>query len=175
MKRIGFGQVEPNHLSAKRNGGIYAQLPAAKSIAVLENGMFAKYDYENNEVNFTGDGEWMLVLNEVKLYDDTWRYYGKNNGQYAAYAMEAKNFVNGEMVPRLLKTSVGDIYTTNCLAVAGKAGEEVDMGEIAVGDKLSPNTSGYLAKDGDGSIEFNVVKVYTMPDGQEGVKLQRIK
>lgn len=175
MKRIGFGQVEPNHLSAKRNGGIYAQLPAAKSIAVLENGMFAKYDYENNEVNFTGEGEWMLVLNEVKLYDDTWRYYGKNNGQYAAYAMEAKNFVNGEMVPRLFKTSVGDIYTTNCLAVAGKAGEEVDMGEIAVGDKLSPNASGYLATDGDGSIEFKVVKVYTMPDGQEGVKLQRIK
>ena len=175
MKRIGFGQVEPNHLSAKRNGGIYAQLPAAKSIAVLENGMFAKYDYENNEVNFTGEGEWMLVLNEVKLYDDTWRYYGKNNGQYAAYAMEAKNFVNGEMVPRLLKTSVGDIYTTNCLVAAGTAGEEVDMGEIAVGDKLSPNASGYLAKDGDGSIEFKVVKVYTMPDGQEGVKLQRIK
>lgn len=175
MKRIGFGQVEPNHLSAKRNGQIYAQLPAAKSIAVLENGMFAKYDYENNEVNFTGDGEWMLVLNEVKLYDDAWRYYGKGSGQYAAYAMEAKNFVSGEMVPRLFKTSVGDIYTTNCLVLAGVAGEEVDMGEIAVGDTLSPKASGYLAKDGDGSIEFKVVKVYTMPDGQEGVKLQRVK
>ena len=175
MKRIGFGQVEPNHLSAKRNGQIYAQLPAAKSIAVLENGMFAKYDYENNEVNFTGDGEWMLVLNEVKLYDDAWRYYGKSSGQYAAYAMEAKNFVSGEMTPRLFKTSVGDIYTTNCLVLAGVAGEEVDMGEIAVGDTLSPKANGYLAKDGDGSIEFKVVKVYTMPDGQEGVKLQRIK
>ena len=28
MKRIGFGQVEPNHLSAQRTGQIYAQLPA---------------------------------------------------------------------------------------------------------------------------------------------------
>ena len=80
MKRIGFGQVEPNHLSAQRNGQIYAQLPAAKSISVLENGQFAKYDYASNEVNFTGAGEWMLVLNEVKLYDDAHRYYGKNNG-----------------------------------------------------------------------------------------------
>ena len=175
MKRIGFGQVEPNHLSAQRNGKIYAQLPAQEDIKVLENGMFVKYDYENNCVNFSGDGEWMLVLNEVKLYDDAWRYYGEKNGQYAAYAMEAKNFVSGEMVPRLLKTNVGDIYTTNCLVAAGRAGEETDMGEIALGDKLSPNEAGYLAKNGDGSIEFKVVKVYTMPDGQEGVKVQRIK
>ena len=169
MKRIGFGQVEPNHLSAKRNGQIYAQLPAAKSIAVLENGMFAKYDYQNNEVNFTGEGEWMLVLNEVKLYDDAWRE------SYKDFALQSKNFVSGEMVPRLFKTSVGDIFTTNCLVAAGTAGAEVDMGEIALGDKLSPNASGYLAKDGDGTIEFKVVKVYTMPDGQEGVKLQRVK
>lgn len=175
MKRIGFGQVEPNHLSAQRTGQIYAQLPADSALTVLENGMFAKYDYEAGKVNLTGDGEWMLVLNEVKLYDDAWRYYGEKNGQYAAYAMEAKNFVSGEMVPRLFKTNVGDIYTTNCLVAAGAAGQETDMGEIALGDTLSPNASGYLAKDGDGSIEFKVVKVYTMPDGQEGVKVQRIK
>ena len=29
IKRIGFGQVEPNHLSAQKTGQIYAQLPAA--------------------------------------------------------------------------------------------------------------------------------------------------
>ena len=27
IKRVGFGQVEPNHLSAQRNGQVYAQLP----------------------------------------------------------------------------------------------------------------------------------------------------
>lgn len=175
MKRIGYGQVEPNHLSAKRTGQIYAQLPANADLTLLENGMFVKYDYANNQVNLTGDGEWMMVLNEVKLYDNDFRYYGKNNGLYAGYAMEAKNFMNGEMVPRLFKTNVGDIYTTNCLVKAGVFGEETDMGEIALNDVLSPNAQGYLAKDGDGSIEFKVVKVYTMPDGQEGVKLQRIK
>ena len=175
MKRIGFGQVEPNHLSAQRTGQIYAQLPAAKSIAVLENGMFAKYDYVNGEVNFSGEGEWMLVLNEVKLYDDAHRYYGKDNGLYAGYAMKSADFFDGVMVPRLFKTNVGDIYTTNCLVAAGNAGAELDMGEIAEGDKLSPNAQGFLAKDGDGSIEFKVVKLYTMPDGQEGVKLQRVK
>ena len=176
MKRIGFGQVEPNHLSAQRTGQIYAQLPAADTLKVLENGMYVKYDSENGKVNLDGDGEWMLVLNEVKLYDEAWRYYGEGNGLYAAYAMEAKNFVNGEIVPRVFKTNVGDMYTTNCLVAANSsASAEVDMGEIALGAVLSPNAKGYLATDGDGSMEWKVVKVYTMPDGQEGVKLQRIK
>ena len=52
-----FGQVEPNHLSAQRNGQIYAQLPVSNKktdgvnfdINVLENGQFVKYDYENQK------------------------------------------------------------------------------------------------------------------------------
>ena len=66
----GYGQVEPNHLSAQRTAQIYAQLPAAADVDVLENGQFVKYDYANGEVNFTGAGEWMRVFNEVKLYRD---------------------------------------------------------------------------------------------------------
>ena len=65
---VGYGQVEPNHLSAQRNGQIYAQLPADPAIAVLEQGQFVKYDYAAGLVNFTGKGEWMLVYNEIKLY-----------------------------------------------------------------------------------------------------------
>ena len=66
----GYGQVEPNHLSAQRTAEIYAQLPADKDIKVLENGQFVKYDYANGVVNFTGKGEWMLVYNEIKVYRD---------------------------------------------------------------------------------------------------------
>ena len=33
----GYGQVEPNHLSAQVTGQIYAQLPAAADIEMLEN------------------------------------------------------------------------------------------------------------------------------------------
>ena len=45
MERIGFGQVEPNHLSAQRTAQIYAQLPAKSDIDILENGQYVKYDY----------------------------------------------------------------------------------------------------------------------------------
>ena len=65
---VGYGQVEPNHLSAQRNAQIYAQLPADPAIQVLEQGQFVKYDYAAGLVNFTGAGEWMLVYNEIKLY-----------------------------------------------------------------------------------------------------------
>lgn len=215
----GYGQVEPNHLSAQRNGQIYAQLPTNSDIKVLENGQFVKYDYRNNEVNFTGAGEWMLVLNEIKLYrgepdcafamvkgnylhevyspydsenaekDYQSRFYGPKdaNGNDNAgrittaatpyeidstdnpFAMltgyKAKKMADrNALVPRVLKTMVGDIYTTNTIA-----DETVELGA-----ELSPNAEGYLSVNGDGSMKWQVVKIYTMPDGQKGVKIMRI-
>lgn len=165
----GYGQVEPNHLSARRTGQIYAQLPVNADITVLENGQFAKYDYVKGEVNFEGEGEWMLVFNEIKLYDvrqgDEDFAMIKENYEARVYDATGVAMPEGTtMVPRLLKTNIGDIFTTNM----------VDEEELAVGDKLSPNDKGVLSKSGDGSIVWAVVKVYTMPDGQPGVKIQRI-
>ena len=173
IKRVGFGQVEPNHLSAQRNGQIYASLPCNKDIKVLENGQFVKYDYATNggEVNFTGAGEWMLVMNEVKLYDDAWRE------SYKDFALQADNFNGGVMAPRVFKTMPGDIYTTNCLEGANTSGKATFTGteEIEVGTELKINAAGFLSTSGDSDIVFQVVKVYTMPDGQQGVKVMRIK
>lgn len=73
MVEYGYGQVEPNHLSAQRTAQIYAQLPAAADINVLEQGQFVKYNYaaaNGGQVDFAGAGEWMLVYNEIKLYRD---------------------------------------------------------------------------------------------------------
>lgn len=296
---FGYGQVEPNHLSAQRTGQIYAQLPANPNINILEQGQFVKYDYAANnngigEVNFTGAGEWMLVYNEIKLYRDhldgtkQWdcefamlkddyqaRIYtpydwempeveyhnglylnGKdelgntsktitqtvtmnpdkatidiagtryavtsatangvttytlnyNNGTYTSTTGEFTNvpvvyayddvtkdvediyeigFTNDpwkklgiykekkmnpgtSMVPRVFKTNVGDIFTTNMIANV--------KADVTVGKILVPNSTGILAvkaandiKAGD--MQWQVVKVYTMPDGQAGVKVMRI-
>lgn len=169
IKRIGFGQVEPNHLSAQRNGQVYAQLPCNKDIAILENGQFVKYDYKTGEVNFSGAGEWMLVMNEVKIYDA--------RESYKDFALVKTNYDGEVMVPRVLATHVGDIYTTNCLEkgnTSGKA-ELVGTEEIAVGTELKINAQGFLSTEGTSDIVFQVVKVYTMPDGQQGVKVMRIK
>ena len=282
---FGYGQVEPNHLSAQKTGQIYAQLPANKDINVLEQGQFVKYDYAANdngigEVNFTGEGEWMLVYNEIKLYrnhpdgskqwdcefamlkdDYQARIYSPydwehteveyHNGMYLngkdekgntsmtvthnvelnadgktvtiagevydvvenmftynrneytlvdgkvtvpvvyAYddvtkdvediyemgftndpwkklgiAREKKMPAGTSMIPRVFKTNVGDIMTTN--TIFDKT--------VAVGDKLAPRAEdGILAKteNAEGMV-WQVVKVYTMPDGQKGAKVMRI-
>lgn len=259
---VGYSQVEPNSLSAQRNGKIYGQLPANKDIKILEQGQFAKYDYENGEVNFTGDGEWMLVYNEIKLYREfqrdcefamikgnysarvyspvdegttnneygPTRFWQGNNPNAIGIKQEVKdgkvvttvgtagqggfkapdyrvasdvndywemNDVNSTdpaqqlfmrlrsyrekmmkegttMFPRLFKTDVGDLYTTNC----------VNETELTLGDKLYVGDKGILTKTkaeksatfaGSGDMIWKVVKVYTVPDHQKGVKLQRIQ
>lgn len=162
LVKEGFGQLEPNHLSAQRNGQIYAQLPCESSMEVLQNAQFVKYDYAEGEVNFTGEGEWMLVYNEVKLYDP--------RHSYKDFALQKKNCVGGEMVPRVMKTMVGDIFTTNLVDLKDK-GAAFD-----VGDKLVVGTTGileYSAAPGAGMV-WQVAKVYTMADGQPAVKIQRI-
>ncbi len=203
----GYGQVEPNHLSAQRTGQIYAQLPAVDTIEVLENGQFAKYNYADGVVDFAGEGEWMLVFNEVKVYRDLQRDcdFAMVKGNYEARVyspitgemkankntidwtsavaaadpyeidstanpMQGVNFPGpammpgtSTMVPRLLKTNVGDIFTTNTIAAES----------VAVGDVLTPGADGYLAA-GEGDMKWQVVKVYTMPDGQKGAKIMRI-
>jgi hypothetical protein len=159
IKRTGYGQVEPNHLSAQRTAQIYAQLPANSDIKILENGQFVKYDYANNEVNLTGAGEWMLVFNEIKLYDD-------RKQTYSDFAMLASDSVDGVIVPRVFKTNIGDIYTTNMIK------EE----DIVAGDKLTPGEDGILAKTTeDADMLWQVAKIYTLADGQAAVKIQRIK
>ena len=211
----GYGQVEPNHLSAQRTGQIYAQLPAASEIEVLEQGQFVKYDYAKGLVNFEGAGEWMLVYNEIKLYrehqDDCEfamikdnynariyspfgtegtvkqaRFYNGQNGAedvtakpdmyelhynenpftFVGEYKEAAMPANTTMVPRVFKTNVGDIFTTNT----------INAEELTAGQTLTPGATGILevttSKEG---MLWQVAKVYTMPDHQKAAKLVRIQ
>jgi hypothetical protein len=210
----GYGQVEPNHLSAPRNGQVYAQLPAAKGIDVLENGQFVKYDYVNGVCDFSTDasaGAWMLVYNEVKVYRDretdadfamiasnyaarvyspvgqtssdvktvadysgTATYEGSEDPYsvtIAAYNYGALMPEGTTMVPRVFKISVGDIFTTNMV--------NADAADLEVGTMLKIGDKGILevgdATGGDLDPAFVVAKVYTMPDLQPGVKIQRVQ
>jgi hypothetical protein len=84
----------------------------------------------------------------------------KNNTYEATRAVVP---ASTDVVPRLFKTNVGDIFTTNTIKAA----------DLKVGDVLVPGADGYLAV-GEGEMKWQVVKVYTMPDMQKGVKIMRI-
>jgi hypothetical protein len=238
----GYGQVEPNHLSAQRTAQVYAQLPAHKDIEKLEQGQFVKYNYAEGVVDFAGAGEWMLVYNEIKLYrehqmdcefamlrdnyqariyspmdgvdtnfDKQSRYYNGNGvsrdnisfadgkvtvdglGTYSVddvtaapdmyelhynedpFHIESKYSPAkmpsnaSSMVPRVFKTNVGDIFTTNTI--------NADRATLKAGDLLAPGKDdGILAPAGEGAtgMLWQVVKIYTMPDHQKGAKVMRI-
>lgn len=173
LKRKGFGQVEPNHLSAQRTGQIYAQLIADSNLNIIENGMFLKYDYENRKAVASADvaGEWLLVYNEEKLYDP-------RRQNHKDFAMKKTDFVDNEMVPRLYKTNIGDIFTTNTLEANTSEDAETTGVTVAVGNTLVVGATGYLGVLGQSATAtapaFKVVALTTMPDGQDAVKLQRI-
>ena len=172
ISRKGFAQVEPNHLSGIVTGQILAQLPVdtATMGTVIENGRFAKYDYATGKVNLTGAGEWMLIYNEEKLYDERKQHHKD-------FAMIAGNYTDGEIVPRLISTVLGDIYTTNAFGGAAASDDAEVVGiELVEGDIVSVGTDGWLEKAAnEGVPTFQVTKVYTMADGRPGVKLMRIK
>lgn len=177
IKRKGFGQVEPNHLSAQRTGQIYAQLIADSNLNIIENGMFLKYDYENRKAvaDASVEGEWLLVYNEEKLYDP-------RKQSHKDFAMVKTDYVDGEMVPRLFKTNVGDIFTTNTLE-ANTSDSAVTSGvSVSEGDTLVVGSTGYLRVLGQSETAvapvFKVVAITTMPDAKteyQGVKIQRVQ
>ena len=208
--RVGYGQVEPNQLSAQKTGQIYASLPLDDKVKVLQNGEFMYYDYASGKVtadpkNAKASGEPMLVFNEIKLYEPFWRTsykdfamirvgdnyvtsklatekYGSgslNKGATIAPAHTEYGYRMNGIAPRLFKTNIGDIYTTNM----------VDLGdndkEYAVGDFLAPKKDAesntlVLTKVESGAVDTEamlwvVAQVYTMPDGQDGLKIQRVR
>ena len=140
-----------------------------------------------------------LVYNEVKLYED-WLSYkdfamirvGNNYvtsapmiGRLTSANADGTVYGDGSLntsttpypdhteydyrmdgiAPRLVKTNVGDIYTTNMI--------NANRDELKVGDVLTPGAKGIL-EVAEGDMKWQVVKVYTMPDHQKGVKIMRI-
>lgn len=158
LQRIGYGQVERQHMAAPHNGQIYAQLPALNAdgtaITQLENGQFLKYDYANGKagIGTPGDGkEWFLVYNEEKLYDE-------RRQNHKDFAMKASDMSDGKIYPRLLRTFVGDIFTTNTFRTASTTSgntttygntvtgsdDTITIPNIAIGDYVVINDEGWL-------------------------------
>ena len=208
--RVGYGQVEPNQLSAQKTGQIYASLPLDDNVKVLQNGEFMYYDYASGKVtadpkNAKAPGEPMLVFNEIKLYEPFWRTSYKDfamirvGDNYVTSKLATEKYGSGSsntgatitpahteygyrmngIAPRLFKTNIGDVYTTNM----------VDLGnndkEYAVGDFLAPKKNAesntlVLTKVESNAADTEamlwvVAQVYTMPDGQDGLKIQRVR
>lgn len=234
FERIGFGQIEPNQLSAIKTGQIYASLPLDPTVKVLQNGQFMYYNYARNMVTANGTisdangaatmAEPYLVYNEIKIYED-WRSYkdfamirvGDNYvtsepmvGRLTSANTDGVTYGGGSLTPgapytprpnpqditinpahkeypyrmdgiapRLLKTNIGDIFTTNTLVAQQNEYEEGNVVTPKAVQYPIGGTPEYTVLEFDKATNettmlFVIVKKYTMPDGQRGYKVQRI-
>ena len=204
--RVGYGQVEPNQLSAQKTGQIYASLPLDEKVQVLQNGEFMYYSYVDNKVTAepTVEGqEPMLVFNEIKLYEPFWRTSYKDfamirvGDNYVTSKLATDEYGDGALTngatidpahstwqagyrmegiaPRLFKTNIGDIMTTN-MVETGVEYAEKDILKLKKVTASDGTVTLVLSKTGNiDTVQWVVAKVYTMPDGQPGLKIQRIK
>lgn len=165
LEKKGYGQVEPNHLAGQKSGMIFAQLPVKKEITTVQNGMFMKYDVAAGEINLDGNGEYMLVYSEVKLYDP--------RETHKDFALTKAQSVDGKIYPRLIGTFPGDIITTNLVDVTtgkGSLAKKFLQVDAATGilKEVSDSAKPELAL-------WQVVKETTMPDGQYALKIVKVR
>lgn len=172
----GYGQVEPNRLSGITFGHIEAQAPAYKDAAAaelipeLENGMLLCVIPDPDDTHSPlgriavlpgaapATAMPMLVFSEKKLYDERMGY--------CDYVDKAADKVDGTLYPRLVGLTPDTcVFTTNTVNAA--------EGDLAQGMKLYVGDDGYLgtAAGTNTALHFEVVRVYTMPDGQPAVKV----
>lgn len=168
-------QLDCEFAMVKGNYGARVYSPLDGTVMQEEFGptRFYQSNNPNPHQNPAGEVADYQVASEVKDYWEMCDINGEGEDGGTLFKRlrdykEAMMPTGTAMVPRVLKTNVGDIFTTNCI------NEET----LAVGDKLTPQAAdGILAKAGADSaaMVWQVVKVYTMPDHQKGVKVMRIQ
>lgn len=179
----GYGQIELNQCAFRRDGRIEAQCALydaefAKNQAeyvggkiYAENGMILAVDNINRVVRLPGAeaADFPLAINysTEHLYDE--RRKGLKDFYLPA----------GTFYPRLGYLSRGDKFTTNCLCYESTefADDETliqaleNIKVVQIYGKHSALGAIQLTKN-KADAEMLVVKYYTMPDGQPGVKFQ---
>lgn len=179
LKRLvidGFGQVELNQVSFRRDGRVEAQcaLDATDFADVpAENGMLLAVDRVNRTVKFATDDSMPIALNYTSehMYDER------------ANALKDFKLERGTFLPRLGFLSVGELFTTNCISMDD--GEFADEDALATATTAEALTSApvYGGISEEGAIKVSATKPTagpvllaveqtTMPDGQFALKFQ---
>jgi hypothetical protein len=137
--------------------------------------VYSPFDYENPGTEYqarflNGVEDPVFPAEDVTAGPDMYELHYEENPFKKIGAYKERMMPEGAtMVPRVYKTNINDIFTTNTI------NEE----ELAQKDILAVGANGYLVKeankaDNAGDMRWQVARVYTMPDGQKGVKLVRI-
>lgn len=178
FKEGGYGVLEINHAEFRYDGSIISQTPLGEEFtkdAPCENGMWLCADRSKGYVGSVEalDEPMGIVFTAEKEYD-SFHYGLKNFGRKIA----------GDY-PRVGIFNVGDVFTTNCLQY--DTDEFTDMEALKEALKAAAETPVYVAPvvgsgvpkltatKPEASVYGKVVKLYTIPNGEPGVKYTIVK
>ena len=173
-KSTPYGVVEMNFATWTRNGRVPSQLPLSDEFtkqAPCENGMWLVYDELAKEVRKP-----TAVTENMAIVYSSEKDYGMIGQRGLGYFCQ----VEGDY-PRMGRPSVGDKYTTNTIDLGSYANV------AAVATAVNAGTTVYVIPDTTGvpklsssdsataTLAGKVVKVYTVPNGDVGFKIEIIR
>ena len=182
-----YGVIELNHVSWPETARVFGQLPLDSTdfeTAPAENGMWLAYDIAGGSVRFAN-----AVTEPVGVL-----YMGEKEYNQFEPGLNNYRLERGGFYPRIGMPQVGDIYTTNTFSYTKGSGdgefEDNDAVVTALGNLASaplyliPSTTegaprltdatGLGAATGVVTVA-QVVKYYTLPNGDPAIKVQFIK
>lgn len=174
-KSTPYGVVEMNFATWTRNGRVPSQLPLSDQFtkqAPCENGMWLVYDELKKEVRKP-----TAVTENMAIVYSSEKDYGMIGQRGLGYFCQ----VEGDY-PRMGRPSVGDKYTTNTIDLGSYANA------AAVATAVNAGTVVYVIPDittgvpklsssdsATATLAGKVVKVYTVPNGDVGFKIEIIR
>lgn len=183
----GFGQLELNQVSFRRDGRVEAQcaLDATDFASVpAENGMLLAVDRVNRTVKFPTTAN--VAKMPVALNYTTEHMYDERANALKDFKLE-----RGTFLPRLGFLSVGELFTTNCIGYDDSEWTDTGSGATAkTADENFKTACGNIATtplyggiSDNGAIKVSatkpsvgpvllVVEKTTMPDTQFALKFQ---
>lgn len=175
----GYGQLELNNATFRRDGRIEAQCALDSTDfenVPAENGMLLAVDKVNRTVKFATDGSLPIALVYSSEHTADERHSGLKDFKLNI----------GDVYPRLGYPTLNDIFTTNCICY-----DETDFANddalITACEKTTLNSTpiyGGISANGaikvsktkpEAGVVLLVVQKTTMPDGQFGLKFQTLK
>lgn len=166
MRKEGYGQLEPNRISAQKTKQIFGQLPLDEAITLCEQGMCLVYDEVAGKVVLpAAEGDYAcLVWNEFILEDE--RYQMDKDYAMMNFA-ETEHQVALKGHPRLMGLTLNDTFITNTVEL------DSEDAPVSPGDLFTTGVNGYWVKASDpenAKILLKVVRDFTMPDLQRGIQ-----
>ena len=175
-----YGVIELNHVSWPETARVFAQLPLNSSDfaapAVAENGMWLTYDIAGGSVRWPD-----AVTDPIGVL-----YMGEKEYNKFEVGLNQYHLRLTDNYPRIGLPMVGDIYTTNTWCYDDS--EFTSAGALAAAIAAYASDPLYLVPciengapqltndiDGTESTVAQVVKSYTLPNGDPALKVQFIK